>query len=238
MVSLILIIGTLLFCFGLFVIFRLNQNSKNIEYKVETLQFSEYREYQDSLITGSLQGSEKEANDKIIANILAAQQEIVTALIDKYYSAFKDLSANATSPTSRKIEQLETNKINTAIKSLGTETGNAIGELEKVKESISNLKTSFSDRQALREENEEQRRRAAERIQKLRNLSFNVNPMDPNNDYENVPAYIRRNLELFNTVSPAENFYSNYEVKKDEDSDSGSEIKRDINTFLDGRKAD
>ena len=61
---------------------------------------------------------------------------------------------------------------------------------------------------AMRDEAEEQKRRAAERIQKLRNLSFNVNAADTNNEFETVPAYIRRNLELYNTVSPAENFYS------------------------------
>ena len=39
---------------------------------------------------------------------------------------------------------------------------------------------------------EEQKRRAAERLQKLRNLSFNLNAGDPNNEFDSVPAYIRR----------------------------------------------
>jgi len=87
----------------------------------------------------------------------------------------------------------------------------------------------------LADEVEEQKRRAAERIQKLRNLSFNVNAADANNEFETVPAYIRRNLELYNTVSPAENFYSNYEVKTDEN--NNGQIST-INTFLDGKKPD
>lgn len=88
---------------------------------------------------------------------------------------------------------------------------------------------------AMPDETEVQKRRAAERIQKLRNLSFNINAADPNNEFETVPAYIRRNLELYNTVSPAENFYSNYEVKADDNNQTQIST---INTFLDGKKPD
>ena len=88
---------------------------------------------------------------------------------------------------------------------------------------------------ALQDEAEIQRQRAAERIQKLRNLSFNINAADPNNEFETVPAYIRRNLELYNTISHVENFYSNYEVKSDEN--NNTQIST-INTFLDGKKPD
>jgi cell division protein FtsZ len=88
---------------------------------------------------------------------------------------------------------------------------------------------------ALRDEAEEQKRRAAERLHKLRNLSFNVSGNDPNNEFETVPAYIRRNMELYNSSSHIENFYSNYEVKKD--GDNKTEIST-INTFLDGKKPD
>jgi len=81
----------------------------------------------------------------------------------------------------------------------------------------------------------EEKRRAAERLQKLRNLSFNINAADPNNEFEAVPAYIRRNMELYNTVSSVENFYSNYTVKDD---GKGSANISTINTFLDGKKPD
>jgi cell division protein FtsZ len=95
--------------------------------------------------------------------------------------------------------------------------------------------TNFAEEPALQDEAEEQKRRAAERIQKLRNLSFNINAADPNNEFETVPAYIRRNLELYNTINNVENFYSNYEVKADEN--NNVQIST-LNTFLDGNKPD
>lgn len=84
-------------------------------------------------------------------------------------------------------------------------------------------------------EADEQQRRAAERLQKLRNLSFNINGTDPNNEFETVPAYIRRNMELYNTAASVETFYSNYEVKTDENNQAQIST---INTFLDGKKPD
>lgn len=88
----------------------------------------------------------------------------------------------------------------------------------------------------IQDEEEDQKRRAAERIQKLRNLSFNMNATDHNNEFESVPAYIRRNMDLFgNTLTSVENFYSKYTVKTDENNDTKIST---INTFLDGKKPD
>lgn len=84
------------------------------------------------------------------------------------------------------------------------------------------------------DETEELKRRAMDRIAKLRNLSFNVNAADPNNEFESVPAYLRRNLELQNSIADIESFYSNYTVKSD---NNKAEIST-INTFLDGEKPD
>ncbi|MGI8952017.1 MAG: cell division protein FtsZ [Chitinophagaceae bacterium] len=86
-------------------------------------------------------------------------------------------------------------------------------------------------------EDEEQRRRAAERIQKLRNLSFNMNSSDPGStEFDAVPAYVRRNMDLFgNTLTSVENFYSKYTVKKDENNETKIST---LNTFLDGKKPD
>lgn len=96
--------------------------------------------------------------------------------------------------------------------------------------------TAAAEELPLADEAEEQKRRAAERLHKLRNLSFNVNSADPNNEFENVPAYIRRNMELYgNSFSAVENFYSNYTVKKDEH--NNTQIST-LNTFLDGKKPD
>ncbi len=84
------------------------------------------------------------------------------------------------------------------------------------------------------DEAEDQKRRAAERLQKLRNLSYNTN--DVNTEYDAVPAYVRRNMELFgNTLTSVENFYSMYTVGKD---DNNNAHISGINTFLEGKKPD
>jgi cell division protein FtsZ len=80
-----------------------------------------------------------------------------------------------------------------------------------------------------------QQRRAAERLQKLRNLSFNVNAADPNNEFETIPAYIRQNMEMYNSKTQIENFYSNYEVKEDP---SKQGTISTLNSFLNGKKPD
>lgn len=95
--------------------------------------------------------------------------------------------------------------------------------------------TTQAEDSAMQNEADEQKRRAAERLHKLRNLSFNVNAADPNNEFETVPAYIRRNMELYNSSNHIENFYSNYEVKTDQNNQGQIST---INTFLDGKKPD
>ena len=86
------------------------------------------------------------------------------------------------------------------------------------------------------DEAEAQKRKAAERIYKLRNLSYNFNAADPNNEYENIPAYVRHNLQVHNTtLASVEKFYSNYSVGPDEN--NITQINT-INTFLEGKKPD
>lgn len=85
------------------------------------------------------------------------------------------------------------------------------------------------------EEEELQKRRQMERIQKLRNLSFNANSNDPTDEFENVPAYVRRNMELKNNTSHVESYYSKFEVSSD---DKNQGQINTINTFLDGKKPD
>ncbi|MES2330221.1 MAG: cell division protein FtsZ [Bacteroidota bacterium] len=98
------------------------------------------------------------------------------------------------------------------------------------------IQASFQD--DYMDEVEDQKRRAAERIQKLRNLSYNMNnnSADANNEFDAVPAYVRRNMEMFgNTIASVENFYSKYTVSKDENDQTQIST---INTFLDGKKPD
>ncbi len=85
------------------------------------------------------------------------------------------------------------------------------------------------------DETDELKRKAMERIAKLRNLSFNINAADPNNEFESVPAYLRRNMELHNSIADVESFYSNYTVKSNQNNQA--EIST-INTFLEGKKPD
>ena len=106
---------------------------------------------------------------------------------------------------------------------------------EPVAQPTQPIMKSSVEEPALQDETEELRRRANERLAKLRNLSFNVNAADPNNEYETVPAYLRRNMEMQVQLAEVENFYSNYTVKPTENNQA--EIST-INTFLDGKKPD
>ena len=86
------------------------------------------------------------------------------------------------------------------------------------------------------DEAEAQKAKAAERLYKLRNLSFNFNASDPNNEYEHVPAYVRQNLQMqSSSLASVEKFYSSYSVGTDED--NTIQIST-INTFLEGKKPD
>ncbi len=93
-----------------------------------------------------------------------------------------------------------------------------------------------ADEPAMQDAAGEEKRKAAERLQKLRNLSFNINAADPNNEFDAVPAYIRRNMEFYNQTASVEDFYSNYSVKAG-DNNQQAQIST-INTFLDGKKPD
>jgi len=96
--------------------------------------------------------------------------------------------------------------------------------------------SAFAEEPALQDEAEELKRKAAERLHKLRNLSFNANAADPNNEYEHVPAFIRRNLlEKELTHSVAEEYYSSITVKPDE---RNKGQLSSLNTFLEGKKPD
>ncbi len=108
-------------------------------------------------------------------------------------------------------------------------------DVPKVIQPVGNPSLSAEDL-AMQDDADDQKRRAQERIQKLRNLSFNMNTADASTEFDSVPAYIRRNMELFgNTLTSVENFYSKYTVKPDEN-DKGHISS--INTFLDGKKPD
>ena len=106
---------------------------------------------------------------------------------------------------------------------------------EPVVQQTQPIMSSTVEESALQDETEELRRRATERIAKLRNLSFNIHASDPSNEFETVPAYLRRNMEIHNQIADVETFYSHYVVKSNEQNQA--EIST-INTFLEGKKPD
>lgn len=112
---------------------------------------------------------------------------------------------------------------------------NNAAEEEPIVQQTQPIMKSDVEEPAVQDETEELRRRAMERIAKLRNLSFNINAADPNNEFESVPAYLRRNMELHNQIADVESFYSNVTVKSD---DKNQAELSTINTFLEGKKPD
>ena len=112
---------------------------------------------------------------------------------------------------------------------------NYAAEEEPIVQQTQPIMKSEVEEPAMQDETEELRRRAMERIAKLRNLSFNINAADPNNEFESVPAYLRRNMELHNQIADVESFYSNVTVKTD---DKNQAELSTINTFLEGKKPD
>jgi cell division protein FtsZ len=111
----------------------------------------------------------------------------------------------------------------------------ATEEPEQTVQQAQPIMMSNVEEQALPDETDELKRKAMDRLAKLRNLSFNVNAADPNNEFESVPAYLRRNMELHNSIADVESFYSNYTVKSDQNNQAQIST---INTFLEGKKPD
>jgi cell division protein FtsZ len=63
-----------------------------------------------------------------------------------------------------------------------------------------------------------------------------MNSADSNTEFDNVPAYVRRNMELFgNTLTTVENFYSKVTVEKNDNNQTVISTK---NSFLDGERPD
>jgi cell division protein FtsZ len=93
---------------------------------------------------------------------------------------------------------------------------------------------TMSDANMPIDETAELRRRANERLNKLRNLSFNTGN-DPNSEFETVPAYMRRGMDVQVQLADVESFYSHYTVKSTPE--QPIEVSR-INKFLDGKKPD
>lgn len=110
----------------------------------------------------------------------------------------------------------------------------SVREEEPVRQTVSIMITD-EDEVPLVDEAEEQKRKNMARISRLRNLSYNASGADPHNEFESVPAYMRRNMELHNSIANVESFYKNCTIGSDEN----SKVKiSTINTYLDGKRPD
>lgn len=85
---------------------------------------------------------------------------------------------------------------------------------------------------------EEQKRALEERAERLRRMSFNIKSTESNDEVENVPAYVRQNVQMDNGVASSDTFYSGYTVSVNDNQNSNQASIQTINTFLDGKKPD
>lgn len=85
---------------------------------------------------------------------------------------------------------------------------------------------------------EEQKRALEERAERLRRMSFNIKTNESADDVENVPAYVRRNMQIDNGVASSDTFYSGYSVGVNDQQNGTQASIQTINTFLDGKKPD
>lgn len=85
---------------------------------------------------------------------------------------------------------------------------------------------------------EEQKRALEERAERLRRMSFNIKGSEGSNELEDVPAYVRRQINLDNGVTSADTFYSGYSVGMNQEQNNSQATIQTINTFLDGKKPD
>ena len=156
--------------------------------------------------------AEEEVENKVELEVASTYVEVPAAEVEKFETSF------------RVVEEEEEASMQLVMR----DTTNELSGDRK--SNIQNVDMPLDD-------SEEQRRKVRERIQKLRNLSFNIgNGNDPSAEFDEVPAYVRRNMDMFgNTLASVENFYSKYTVEQD--GNNKTEIKT-INTFLDGKKPD
>lgn len=83
---------------------------------------------------------------------------------------------------------------------------------------------------------EEQKRALEERAERLRRMSFNIQGNEHANEIENVPAYMRRKVDLAEGASSADSYLSGYSVEESREENKANIST--INTFLNGKKPD
>jgi cell division protein FtsZ len=167
-------------------------------------------------------------------NIVSKPSNIYVSNVAKHYS--EEIKVETPIQNANTIElTIEQPKVVNEVSSMFEDEENnedfAFEIVNKVEAPIANNYLPANNIEVELTPEEEQRKRAQDRIQKLRSLSYNMKSTD-NSEFENVPAYVRRNMELFGSgLNTAETFYSNITVGKD--ANNNTEI-RTINNFLEG----
>ncbi len=166
------------------------------------------------------------------SEVEAASEPVVTAIVEATINAAVVEATETAVPDNS--ESIETSFRNVVVEEEEPTMQLVMREASVVTEQNRPQHSSFD---ISLDNSEEQKRKVAERIQKLRNLSFNINNgADPGVEFDAVPAYVRRNLDLFgNTMASVENYYSKYTVEQDENNQTQIST---INSFLDGKKPD
>ena len=253
-ISIIVIFASVLFLIGILLILVLNKNRLSLMSNIDDLiilNFEEAERDANQDNTKNRQNDFEKYVSTVLETLLKSQKEILQNTLDL------NIQYNL-KQGGLQIDQFTKQELNDISSNLEFKAKKTIELLSQIEEKVQKKKATNLDPEetkqidlAMEEEmpiktiqqavldfpidDEEQKRRAEERIHKLRNLSYNQNTLDAENEFENVPAYVRRNLELFrnNKLTAVEDFYSKVSVKKDE---NGQTQISTINTFLDGKK--
>lgn len=188
-------VGFVIFALGLGVIIKLYFNKSAIIKNLQQLEILGYKE-----INPKMENYVEQIKHYTFLNY---RDELIT----KIAKLFKEQDAFVTSSIQAALKQMQVE----------------IMELKEVKGILKSEKPKehnegFIERpETFIESEEEQATRATERLHRLLKLSSDL--AEKNNEYEHVPAYIRRNMELFgnNKLTSVEDFYKKYISKETED---------------------
>lgn len=221
-------------------------------YKPVAAQIQE-RKKEDSKVVVSL-----ESKTTSVVTSAAATPAIIAPVVDLMAPTLKESTESkedivntiVSNVWERNLSMLAEKKEETVSESIVSEPTSNEFQIFVKKEAVEEVKpveTKIMERvlseQELEEKRrfEEQKRQLEERAERLRNLSFNVKSNEPIDatDIENVPAYLRKEMNLDKGVNSSDKFYSGYTVGMKQEGEERSQASiNTINTFLDGKKPD
>jgi cell division protein FtsZ len=166
--------------------------------------------------------------DEIKASKVEATLEITETAVQEVFNE----GANESNPENTIVSKTgseEQSSIEFEVKTVPVAEQRVIHILDDVTDEISHADTSNEERFETELPSDDQRRKAQERIMRLKQLSFKNQGSKAISDYENVPAYKRRNVELDALPHSSESQISRYTLSEGED--KKAEIKPN-NSFL------